>query len=110
MKSSNQSQDRIITKVKKKSDNTISPVNPYTSDELFQIVIANNDRLKKGTPVIRLDPKKIKPENLTLPVATLVIKESSDKDYSNLSPMIKCYKCQGYWHVAANCPTPVKVT
>jgi len=60
--SSNQTLDRIITKVEKKSDNTTS-----------------------------------------------VIKESSDRDYSKLSLTIKCYKCQGYGHVAANCPTPIKV-
>ena len=60
--SSNQTLDRIITKVEKKSDNTTS-----------------------------------------------VIKESSDRDYSKLSPTIKCYKCQGYGHVAANCPTLIKV-
>jgi len=26
-----------------------------------------------------------------------------------LTPTIKCYKCQGYEHVAANCPTLVKI-
>ena len=104
---SNQTLNRIITKVEE-FDNTNSPVNPYTSNELIQIVVAN-DRLKKGIPVIRLDPKRIKPENSTLPVATPVIKESSDRDYSKLSLTIKCYMCQGYEHVGANCPTPVKV-
>jgi len=38
-----------------------------------------------------------------------MIKESSDRDFSKLSPTIKRYKCQGYGHVAATCPTPVKV-
>ena len=70
----NHTLDRIITKVEKKSDNTSSPVNPYTSNELIQTVVAN-DRLKKGIPVIRLDPKRIKSENPTLPVTTPVIKE-----------------------------------
>jgi len=32
-----------------------------------------------------------------------------DKEFSKLTPIIKCYKCQGYGHVAANCPTPVKI-
>jgi len=59
--------------------------------------------------VNRLDPKRIKPENLTLPVVMPVIKESSDRDYSKLSLTIKCYKCQGYGHVAANYLTIVKV-
>ena len=38
-----------------------------------------------------------------------VIKEPSDRDYSKLSPTIKCYKCQGYGRVVVNYPTPVKV-
>ena len=88
--SSNQSLGRIITKVEKKSDNSICPVNPYTSDEQIHIVVANNDRLKRDIPMTRLDPRRIKPENLILPVALLVIKESSDNDYSRLSPTIKC--------------------
>jgi len=91
MKFSNQTLDKIITKVENKSDSTNSPVNSCTSNELIQIVIGN-DKLK-GIPVSRLDPKRIKPENPTLPVATAVMKESSDKDYSKLSLMIKCYKC-----------------
>ena len=32
-----------------------------------------------------------------------------EKDFSKLSPIIKCYKCQVYGHVAANCPDPVKI-
>jgi len=103
----NQTLNRIITKVEKKSENTNSPMNLYTSNELIQIIVAN-DRLKKGITVIRLNPKRIKHENPTPPVATHMIKESRDRDYSKLSPTIKCYKCQGYGHVAANCPTPVK--
>jgi hypothetical protein len=35
--------------------------------------------------------------------------KSTEKDFSKLSPIIKCYKCQGYGHVAANCPTPFRV-
>jgi hypothetical protein len=35
--------------------------------------------------------------------------KNTDKDFSKLSPIIKCYKCQGYGHVAANCPTPFRV-
>ena len=34
---------------------------------------------------------------------------STKNDFSKLSPIIKCYKCQGYGHVAANCPTPFRV-
>ena len=67
MESSNQTLDRIITKIEKKSENSIPSV------------------------------------------VTLVVKESSDRDFSKFSLMIKCYKCQDYEHVAANCPTPVKV-
>jgi len=32
-----------------------------------------------------------------------------DKEFSKSTPTIKYYKCQGYGHVAANCPTPVKI-
>jgi len=74
MESSNQTLDRIITKVEKKSNDTNPSVNPYNSNELIQIVVVN-DRLNKGILVIRLDPKRIKSENPTLPVTTPVIKE-----------------------------------
>ena len=73
-------------------------------DNLIQITESSNQTLDR---IITKVEKK--PENPTLLVATPVIKESSDRDYSKLSPTIKCYKCQGYGHVAANCPTPVKV-
>jgi len=96
--SSNKTMDMIITKIKKNSDNPISPVNLYTSDELIQIIVANNDRLKRGIPVIRLNPRRIKSENPILPVVTLVIKEFSDGDFSKLNPMIN-YNCQGYGHL-----------
>jgi len=33
-----------------------------------------------------------------------------DREFSKLTLIIKCYKCQGYGHVAANCPTQVKIT
>ena len=33
-----------------------------------------------------------------------------DKEFSKLTATIKCYKCKGYGHVAANCPTPVKIS
>ena len=35
--------------------------------------------------------------------------KDTDREFSKLTPIIKCYKCQGYGHVAANCPTPVKI-
>ena len=92
MESSNQILDRIISEVEKKSDKPISPVNSCTSDELIQIIVANNDRLKRGIPVIRLNLRIIKPENPILLVATPVITESSDRDFSKFSPTIKRYK------------------
>src|SRR3954471_1099519 len=35
--------------------------------------------------------------------------KNDDKDFTKLSPIIKCYKCQGYGHVAAICTTIVKI-
>ena len=35
--------------------------------------------------------------------------KDTDREFSKLAPAIKCYKCQGYGHVAANYPTPVKI-
>ena len=32
-----------------------------------------------------------------------------DREFSQLTPTIKCYKCQEYGHVAANCPSPIKI-
>jgi len=32
-----------------------------------------------------------------------------DEEFSKLTPTIKYYKCQGYRHVAANCPTLIKI-
>jgi len=34
-------------------------VQPYTLDELLQIVEYNNERLEKGVPVITLDPRRV---------------------------------------------------
>jgi len=36
--------------------------------------------------------------------------KSSRRDFSILIPIIKCYKCKGYGHVAANCPSPFRVS
>ena len=36
--------------------------------------------------------------------------KDTDKEISKLTLTIKCYKCQGYGHVAANCSSPVKIT
>ena len=36
--------------------------------------------------------------------------KSTGKDFSTLSPIIKCYKCQGYVHVAANCSSSVIIS
>jgi len=33
-----------------------------------------------------------------------------DRKFSKLTSTIKCYKCQGYGHVAANCSSAVKIT
>jgi len=35
--------------------------------------------------------------------------KNTDRDFSTLSPIIKCYNCQGYEHVAANCSTQFKI-
>ena len=32
-----------------------------------------------------------------------------ERDFSTLSPIIKCHNCQGYEYVAANCPTSSKI-
>ncbi|XP_020250396.1 uncharacterized protein LOC109827789, partial [Asparagus officinalis] len=32
-----------------------------------------------------------------------------ERDFSKIGPHVKCYKCQGYGHVVANCPTRHKV-
>ena len=35
--------------------------------------------------------------------------KNTETDFSTLSPIIKCYNCQGYVHVAVNCPTLFKI-
>jgi len=35
--------------------------------------------------------------------------KNTERDFSTLSRIIKCYNCQGYGHVAANCPIPFKI-
>ena len=35
--------------------------------------------------------------------------KTTERDFSTLSPINKCYNCQGYGHVAANYPTPFKI-
>ncbi|XP_073012262.1 uncharacterized protein [Typha latifolia] len=36
--------------------------------------------------------------------------KSVEKDFSKVNPWVKCYKCQGYGHVAANCASPYKIS
>ena len=36
--------------------------------------------------------------------------KSIEKVFSKVSPTAKCYKCQGYGHIVANCSNPVKTT
>jgi len=33
-----------------------------------------------------------------------------EKKSSKISLTIKCYKCQGYGHIATNCSSPVRIT
>jgi len=33
-----------------------------------------------------------------------------EKELPKVSPRTNCYKCQGYGHVAANCPSLVRIT
>ncbi|XP_020258176.1 uncharacterized protein LOC109834550 [Asparagus officinalis] len=35
--------------------------------------------------------------------------KGTERNFSKVSSTTKCYKCQGYGHVAANCPSPVKI-
>ncbi|XP_020257552.1 uncharacterized protein LOC109834065 [Asparagus officinalis] len=35
--------------------------------------------------------------------------KGTERNFSKISSTTKCYKCQGYGHVAANCPSPVKI-
>ena len=35
--------------------------------------------------------------------------KNAENDFSKISFTTKCYKCQGYGHVAANCPSPFKI-
>ena len=35
--------------------------------------------------------------------------KNTERDFSKLRFAIQCNKCQGYWHVAAICPSPIKV-
>ena len=35
--------------------------------------------------------------------------KNTERDFSTLIPIIKCYNSQGYGHIAANCLTPFKI-
>jgi len=35
--------------------------------------------------------------------------KDTERNFSTLSPIIKCYNCQSYEHVAVNCLTPFKI-
>ena len=37
------------------------------------------------------------------------ISKNTENDFSKTSLTTMCYKCQGYWHVAANCSNPFKI-
>jgi len=32
-----------------------------------------------------------------------------EQEIFKISTAVKCYKCQGYWNMAVNCPSPVKI-
>ena len=59
----------------------------------------NQFQAQMSTPKMNTDGKSLKR-----------ILKSNKRDFFKISLTIKCYKCQGYGHVAANCPSPVKDT
>jgi len=58
-------------------------------------------RINSQTPIHKADNKEKGVENNT---------KDTKRDFSKISPTFKCYKCQSYGHVAANCPSPFKIT
>jgi len=51
-----------------------------------------------------IDRTVVKKSNSPIsPVVMPVIKEFNERNLFKLSPMIKCYMCQGYGHVAVSC-------
>ena len=40
----------------------------------------------------------------------MIIAKSPSKLLPNFSAFTKCYRCQGYGHIAANCPCEMKIT
>ena len=79
-------------------------------------------RLKENvnSVVTKLETRNQNPKSSTTCVIPTAreIEEKSDnnksknieKDFFKLSPIIKCYKCQAYRHIVANCPSPFKIT
>ena len=54
------------------------------------------------TPTYKVDTKNKSAESNAK-------EKSTERDFSTLSHIIKCYNCQGYGHITANCPSPFKI-
>jgi len=84
----NKTLNRIITK---STPPTEQPqMEPYTTDELIEMVVSNNDMLNRGVTVIKLDPERIKSENAIPLEVTPVFKKSSDLILKDLPDQLLC--------------------
>jgi len=71
-------------------------------NNLLQIINSSNQNSKSNAPCVIPIVRKIKEKSDNNE------SKNTEKDFSKISPTIKCYKCQGYGHVA-NCPSKFKI-
>ena len=77
---------------------------------------ANDQRTPVSRPSLSTQPHE--PMALPPPPTTDVKSKSVENDakgkntkrgFSTLSPIVQCYNCQDYGHVATDCPSPIRV-
>ena len=72
-------------------------------DNLLRIMNFSNQNSKSSVPCVILTVNETKKSDNNK-------SKNTEKDFFKISPITKCYKCQGYGHVDANCPSLFKIT
>ena len=72
-------------------------------NNLLQIMNSFNQNSKSSVPCVILTVREVKKKSDNNKI------RNTEEDFSKIRPTTKCYKYQGYGHVAANCPNPFKI-
>ena len=70
-------------------------------DNLLQIINSSNQNSKNCVPCVILTVREVEEGSDNNK------RKNTEKDFFKVSPTTKCYKCQGYGHVAAQLSKPI---